>query len=252
MLEIPGFISRGNHHDDPGEYRQQKLQRAAKRAAARKRDGREGRRRRRAARGAVTRAEYLASHLNSEHRCKPWQVVGISRRWYYVLKRRECTGFADNSSKAVNRFVDPSKIPKKPALSIPQSKLNDKNCGRVIRSPELTCALTVSDSRQQAYHGSILPHPLRRRAKAHKPPAMSNPSFRTTRTAGEILHRLGTEITDTRIGRHYSRCPECSHHRSRKGQRRKCLSVLIDGQGVRWRCHHCGWRGGELYGSARA
>src|SRR5206468_8203263 len=40
-------------------------------------------------------------------------------------------------------------------------------------------------------------------------------------------------------------CPECSHLRRKKHQ--KCLSVLIDGKGVRWNCHHCQWIGWEFY-----
>jgi putative DNA primase/helicase len=44
-------------------------------------------------------------------------------------------------------------------------------------------------------------------------------------------------------------CPQCSHARRKK--RDRCLSVLIDGRGVRWNCHHCGWKGYEFYDSNR-
>jgi hypothetical protein len=44
-------------------------------------------------------------------------------------------------------------------------------------------------------------------------------------------------------------CPQCSH--ARRKQRDQCLSVLIDGRGVRWNCHHCGFKGGEFYDERR-
>lgn len=41
---------------------------------------------RRAAAGKAARAEYLATNTASRER--PWEALGISRRWYYQLKRR--------------------------------------------------------------------------------------------------------------------------------------------------------------------
>lgn len=48
-------------------------------------------------------------------------------------------------------------------------------------------------------------------------------------------------------GQHYTTCPLCSRLRSRTGQQKKCLSVLIGSDGVRWCCHHCGAAGGAFY-----
>jgi hypothetical protein len=57
-------------------------------AERRKKHGNEGRRQRYAAAGRPARADYLAGIAGSERQAKPWQALGISRRWYYVLKRR--------------------------------------------------------------------------------------------------------------------------------------------------------------------
>jgi hypothetical protein len=56
------------------------------RAMSRRIDGRQGRRERRAADGAMTQADYFGRP--SERKAKPWEALGMSRRWYYVLKRR--------------------------------------------------------------------------------------------------------------------------------------------------------------------
>jgi hypothetical protein len=46
-------------------------------------------------------------------------------------------------------------------------------------------------------------------------------------------------------GRRYFRCPKCSYLRKKK--RDKVLSVLADGQGFQFKCHHCDWKGGYFY-----
>jgi len=74
-------------------------------------------------------------------------------------------------------------------------------------------------------------------------------SLHATRTPGEILatYRIpsaGRRSVYTTI------CPQCSHTRRKK--RDRCLSVLIDGRGVRWNCHYCQWKGGEFYDARRA
>jgi Toprim domain len=63
-------------------------------------------------------------------------------------------------------------------------------------------------------------------------------------TATEILraHRI---TRHARLSAYATTCPECSDKRWKKKQ--KCLSVLIDGEGVRFNCHHCGWHGHEFY-----
>jgi hypothetical protein len=61
-------------------------------SARRKHDGTVDRRGRRACKGAKTRVEAdaakRAANAGSERQTKPWEALGISRRWYYVLKRR--------------------------------------------------------------------------------------------------------------------------------------------------------------------
>src|SRR6266545_5888953 len=66
------------------------------------------------------------------------------------------------------------------------------------------------------------------------------------KTAFDILraHGISTYRMPGR-GRYYTTCPHCSA--SRKKKREPCLSVEITEIGVRWRCHHCPWKGGELY-----
>jgi hypothetical protein len=49
-------------------------------------------------------------------------------------------------------------------------------------------------------------------------------------------------------GRKMYRCPQCSHMRVKKNQ--KCLSVLADNDGFRFKCHHCNWCGGHFYEAA--
>src|SRR5207247_3431233 len=66
----------------------------------------------------------------------------------------------------------------------------------------------------------------------------------TMLTANEILaaHRIPRHA---RKSVYTNTCPQCSDKRRKKKQ--KCLSVLIDGEGVRFNCHHCGWHGHEFY-----
>jgi hypothetical protein len=45
-------------------------------------------------------------------------------------------------------------------------------------------------------------------------------------------------------------CPQCSYTRRKKNDR--CLSVLIDGRGVRAHCHHCDWKLAEFYDTPSA
>jgi hypothetical protein len=66
------------------------------------------------------------------------------------------------------------------------------------------------------------------------------------RTAADILaeHRIGRVRN---CAAYTTTCPHCSHTRRKK--RDRCLSVLIDERGVRWKCHHatCSWQGWEFF-----
>jgi hypothetical protein len=72
-------------------------------------------------------------------------------------------------------------------------------------------------------------------------------------TLQELLSANGIRLKDYKPGEHSTICPECSHTRSRAGQKKECLSVKIDGQGVgaTWYCHHCGWTGAVTNGRDR-
>jgi putative DNA primase/helicase len=63
-------------------------------------------------------------------------------------------------------------------------------------------------------------------------------------TVGQILaaHRIRH---NARRATYVTTCPECSH--SRRKKKEPCLSVKIDGRGVLWNCHHCGWQGHQFY-----
>ena len=67
------------------------------------------------------------------------------------------------------------------------------------------------------------------------------------RTATDILADLGVKLRSTQPGNQKTLCPQCSHRRKKK--REPCLSVSIDGKGVRFQCHNadCGWHGGRFY-----
>jgi hypothetical protein len=67
--------------------------------------------------------------------------------------------------------------------------------------------------------------------------------------ASAVAHALGGARRSARQSAYVTTCPECSHLRRKKKQR--CLSVLIDGRGVRFNCHHCGWHGHEFYDDAQ-
>ena len=67
--------------------------------------------------------------------------------------------------------------------------------------------------------------------------------------AAELLRKHGITLTDTKPGRYYTTCPECSKDRKKPGHKSaECLGVTIDGDGVRWGCNHCGWTGPEKGG----
>ena len=64
-------------------------------------------------------------------------------------------------------------------------------------------------------------------------------------SAAELLRQHGITLTDTKPGRYYSVCPQCSKDRQKprpdavpRHHRRG------DGR-VRWGCNHCGWTGPE-------
>lgn len=65
------------------------------------------------------------------------------------------------------------------------------------------------------------------------------------KTASQILTDFG--IQDRSRGRDtfITTCPKCSHLRRKK--RLACLSVKLDGRGIRFFCHHCNWKGGDFY-----
>jgi twinkle protein len=67
------------------------------------------------------------------------------------------------------------------------------------------------------------------------------------KTAAEILFERGIKLGSGRPGNHKTLCPRCSH--TRKKKRDPCLSVAIDHEGVRWRCHNngCDFSDGEFY-----
>jgi predicted P-loop ATPase len=72
-------------------------------------------------------------------------------------------------------------------------------------------------------------------------------------TVQELLEQKGIRLKDYQTGQHSTTCPECSHTRSKANQKKECLSVKVDSQGVgaTWCCQHCGWTGGVVNGHAR-
>ena len=68
------------------------------------------------------------------------------------------------------------------------------------------------------------------------------------KTASQILaeHRIARAGNKSA---YVTVCPQCSHTRRKK--RDRCLSVLIDGKGARWCCHHCQWHGHEFFDEPR-
>jgi transposase-like protein len=65
------------------------------------------------------------------------------------------------------------------------------------------------------------------------------------KSAEQILHEHRITLRFGAGGKYTTICPQCSHQRKKK--RARCLSVRIDSEGVRFKCHHCGWQGGEFY-----
>lgn len=65
-------------------------------------------------------------------------------------------------------------------------------------------------------------------------------------TVSATLQDAGIRLRDLRPGSHKTTCPQCSH--TRKNRRDPCLSVTIDGDGVVYHCHHCGFSGGSKEG----
>ena len=55
------------------------------------------------------------------------------------------------------------------------------------------------------------------------------------------LQELGIHVKD-REGEQRVLCPECSHLRRKKND--QCLAVRIDGDGARFHCWHCDFKGG--------
>ena len=62
-----------------------------------------------------------------------------------------------------------------------------------------------------------------------------------TKPIYQQLQDEGIQLRDYDDGQHKTTCPQCSPER--KNSRDPCLSVNIDMQGARWRCHHCQWEG---------
>lgn len=67
------------------------------------------------------------------------------------------------------------------------------------------------------------------------------------RTVADLALEHGLTLASQGNGRHYTTCPECSQFRSAAGRKLKCLSILIDNDGLCWRCHHCDWHGGAFF-----
>jgi transposase-like protein len=65
------------------------------------------------------------------------------------------------------------------------------------------------------------------------------------KSAEQILHEHRIALRFCVDNKYATTCPRCSHQRKKKSAR--CLSVRIDREGVRFKCHHCGWQGRELY-----
>src|SRR5437773_26070 len=59
----------------------------------------------------------------------------------------------------------------------------------------------------------------------------------------ELLRAHNIKVPDTKHGRYYTTCPNCSSKRSRSNQTKECLGVTIYDKGAMWGCSHCGWTG---------
>ena len=62
----------------------------------------------------------------------------------------------------------------------------------------------------------------------------------------QIAPEIQTVASNLSIGQHKKQCPECQDSRS-KNRRDKPLSIMVDGTGVKYRCHHCGTEGGWVH-----
>jgi twinkle protein len=62
-----------------------------------------------------------------------------------------------------------------------------------------------------------------------------------TKTIDQQLNDKQIFLRHYDIGQQKTTCPECSHQR--KNKRDLCLSININDEGARWRCHHCLWEG---------
>jgi 5S rRNA maturation endonuclease (ribonuclease M5) len=65
-------------------------------------------------------------------------------------------------------------------------------------------------------------------------------------TAAEILAKHGI-VAPAAEGQSSTTCPKCSHARKPQHRSAKCLGIQVDDVGVRWRCNHCEWSGGEFF-----
>jgi len=68
-----------------------------------------------------------------------------------------------------------------------------------------------------------------------------NTTTEITKPIYQKLEEQGITLRNYDEGQHKTTCPQCSPNR--KNSRDPCLSVNIDTQGARWRCHHCQWEG---------
>jgi hypothetical protein len=71
-----------------------------------------------------------------------------------------------------------------------------------------------------------------------------NNSPRQNKTVEQILRDNGIALKTLTIGRHYTLCPQCSAKRKVINQKKECLGVTIEADGVHWGCNHCPWTGG--------
>lgn len=66
-----------------------------------------------------------------------------------------------------------------------------------------------------------------------------------TLTASDILREFRIVVRHQRLGNQKTKCPDCSLTKTKKNE--PCLSVLIDSDGVQFKCHKCGLKGGKFY-----
>ena len=62
-----------------------------------------------------------------------------------------------------------------------------------------------------------------------------------TKTIDQQLNDKSINLRHYDVGQQKTTCPECSQQR--KNSRDLCLSININEEGARWRCHHCLWEG---------